>query len=64
MEHEGCEHLRSPARAIDLSDLPPTWLDVGTAELFTDEVCCVRIEDVGLWRSGLAPLIARSLAYI
>ena len=27
----------SPARAIDLSGLPPTFVDVGSAELFRDD---------------------------
>lgn len=27
----------APARATDLSGLPPTWIDVGAAELFRDE---------------------------
>ncbi|KIM98352.1 hypothetical protein OIDMADRAFT_43374 [Oidiodendron maius Zn] len=27
----------APSRATDLSSLPPTWIDVGTAEVFRDE---------------------------
>ncbi len=39
----------APARATDLSGLPPTFIDVGSAETFRDE--CVAFAS-GLWRSG------------
>lgn len=29
--------MSAPARATDLSGLPPTFIDVGTAEVFRDE---------------------------
>ena len=35
---EGVAAYAAPARADDLSGLPPTFLDVGTAETFRDEV--------------------------
>lgn len=39
----------APARAIDLSGLPPAFIDVGAAEIFRDEA----IEyATGLWRAG------------
>ena len=40
-ERRGTKHVsiyEAPARATDLSGLPPTRLDVGSAELFRDEV--------------------------
>lgn len=39
----------SPARATDLSGLPPTFLDVGSAETFRDEVVAFANN---LWRHG------------
>ncbi|KUJ08517.1 putative alpha/beta hydrolase protein, partial [Mollisia scopiformis] len=40
----------APARATDLSRLPPTWLDVGAAELFRDEVVAYASK---LWEGGV-----------
>lgn len=40
----------APARATDLSDLPPTFLDVGDAEVFRDEVVAYASL---LWASGV-----------
>jgi acetyl esterase/lipase len=34
---EGVSHYAAPARASDLSGLPPAFIDVGTADLFRDE---------------------------
>lgn len=39
----------APARATDLSDLPPTYLDVGSAEVFRDEVVAFAR---GIWAAG------------
>ena len=39
----------SPALAADLSDLPPMFIDVGSAETFRDE--CVAFADA-IWRAG------------
>ncbi|MBN9215174.1 MULTISPECIES: alpha/beta hydrolase fold domain-containing protein [unclassified Microbacterium] len=40
----------APARATDLAGLPPTFLDVGTAEIFRDETAdyAARLWDVGV----------------
>jgi acetyl esterase/lipase len=42
-------HYAAPARATDLSRLPPAYLDVGSAEVFRDEV--VQYAS-GLWAAG------------
>jgi acetyl esterase/lipase len=34
---EGVHHYAAPARAADLTGLPPAFIDVGTADLFRDE---------------------------
>lgn len=39
----------APARATNLSGLPPTWLDVGSAELFRDEVVAYASK---MWEDG------------
>ncbi|QVQ50254.1 alpha/beta hydrolase [Spiractinospora alimapuensis] len=39
----------APARAVDLSDLPPAFLDVGSAENFRDEVVTYASR---LWQAG------------
>ncbi len=39
----------APARATDLTHLPPTYIDVASAEVFRDE--CVQFAS-GLWRDG------------
>ncbi|NEA69047.1 alpha/beta hydrolase [Streptomyces sp. SID12488] len=39
----------APARATDLSGLPPAFLDVGSAETFRDEVVAYA---TGLWQAG------------
>lgn len=39
----------SPARAIDLSGLPPTFVDVGSAKLFRDELAAYASN---IWRCG------------
>ncbi|MFJ7147481.1 alpha/beta hydrolase [Streptomyces sp. NPDC100445] len=39
----------APARATDLSGLPPAFLDVGSAETFRDEVVAYAS---GIWRAG------------
>ena len=39
-----------PARATDLSNLPPTWIDVGSAELFRDENVAYATK---LWEAGV-----------
>jgi acetyl esterase/lipase len=39
----------APARATDLSGLPPTFLDVGSAETFRDEVVDFASK---IWKSG------------
>ncbi|MEU3711159.1 alpha/beta hydrolase [Streptomyces catenulae] len=39
----------APARATDLSGLPPTFIDVGSAEVFRDEDVAFA---TGLWRDG------------
>jgi acetyl esterase/lipase len=45
----------APARAADLSGLPPAFLDVGTAETFRDEVVAYASGPVaGGWRGGAA----------
>lgn len=41
----------APARAQDLSGLPPAYLDVGSAETFRDEVVTYASR---LWQSGAA----------
>jgi acetyl esterase/lipase len=40
----------APARAEDLAGLPPTFIDVGTAEIFRDEACDFAAR---LWASGV-----------
>lgn len=40
----------APARATDLSGLPPAYLDVGSAEVFRDETVAYAS---GLWRDGI-----------
>lgn len=40
----------APARAKDLSGLPPTFIDVGSAEIFRDEACDFAAR---LWASGV-----------
>jgi acetyl esterase/lipase len=35
--HEEVSPYAAPARAQDLSNLPPTFIDVGTCDLFRDE---------------------------
>ncbi|MFE2756363.1 alpha/beta hydrolase [Actinosynnema sp. NPDC059335] len=40
----------APARATDLSGLPPTYLDVGDAEVFRDEVVAFASK---LWEAGI-----------
>ncbi|MFB7844048.1 alpha/beta hydrolase [Microbacterium sp. NPDC056052] len=39
----------APARATDLSDVPPTFIDVGTAEVFRDEDVAYAS---GIWAAG------------
>lgn len=39
----------APARATDLSRLPPAYLDVGSAEIFRDEIVAYAN---ALWRAG------------
>jgi acetyl esterase/lipase len=39
----------APARATDLSNLPPTFIDVGSAETFRDEAVAYAS---GIWRAG------------
>jgi acetyl esterase/lipase len=39
----------APARATDLSGLPPTYLDAGSAEVFRDEIVAYAS---GIWASG------------
>jgi acetyl esterase/lipase len=46
---EGVSPYAAAARATDLSGLPPTFLDVGSAEPFRDEV--VAFAD-GIWKAG------------
>ncbi|MFI2713804.1 alpha/beta hydrolase [Micromonospora sp. NPDC018662] len=45
----GVSPYAAPARATDLSDLPSTYLDVGSAETFRDEVVDYAVR---LWRAG------------
>jgi len=45
----GVPPTASPARADDLADLPPTFVDVGSAETFRDEVVAYAH---AIWRSG------------
>jgi hypothetical protein len=45
----GVSIYAAPARATDLSHLPPTYVDVASAEVFRDE--CVELASV-LWREG------------
>lgn len=40
----------APARATDLSGMPPTFIDVGTAEIFRDEACDFAAR---LWAAGV-----------
>jgi acetyl esterase/lipase len=40
----------APARAINLSRLPPAWIDVGSAELFRDENVAYALK---LWECGV-----------
>jgi acetyl esterase/lipase len=40
---DGVSAYAAPARRVDLSGLPPTWIGVGTADLFHDE--CVDFAD-------------------
>jgi acetyl esterase/lipase len=46
---EGVSAYAAPARADDLSDLPPTFLDVGSAETFRDEVVDYAVR---IWQAG------------
>lgn len=46
---EGISPYAAPARADDLSGLPPTFLDVGSAETFRDEVVDYAVR---MWRAG------------
>lgn len=48
----GADHVSSysvPARATNLAGLPPTYLDVGSAEVFRDEVVAFAS---GIWAAG------------
>ncbi|GAA1005147.1 hypothetical protein STXM2123_369 [Streptomyces sp. F-3] len=45
----GVPPYAAPARATDLSGLPPAFLDVGSAETFRDEVVAYAS---GIWRAG------------
>jgi acetyl esterase/lipase len=45
----GVSPYAAPARATDLRDLPPAFIDVGTAEIFRDEA--IAYAD-GLWSAG------------
>ncbi|MFB7927886.1 alpha/beta hydrolase [Streptomyces sp. NPDC056039] len=47
----GVSPYAAPARARDLSGLPPVYLDVGSAETFRDEVVTYALR---LWQSGAA----------
>lgn len=46
----GVSGLAAPARAVDLSGLPPAWIGVGTVDLFHDEDVAYarRLEDAGV----------------
>lgn len=46
---EGVSAYAAPARAEDLSGLPPAFIDVGAAEIFRDEA--ISYAD-GIWRAG------------
>ncbi len=46
---KGVSVYAAPARATDLRGLPPTWLDVGSVDLFRDEV--VRYAST-IWECG------------
>ncbi|KAF2496274.1 alpha/beta-hydrolase [Lophium mytilinum] len=46
---EGVSQYAAAARAKDLSGLPPTFLDVGSAEPFRDEVVTFA---AGIWKAG------------
>jgi acetyl esterase/lipase len=45
----GVSPYAAPARAADLSGLPPAFLDVGSAEIFRDEVVDYAVR---IWRAG------------
>jgi acetyl esterase/lipase len=47
---EGVSAYAAPARCEDLSGLPPTWIGVGTADLFHDEAVdyATRLRDAGV----------------
>ena len=46
---EAVSEYAAPARARDLSGLPPAFIDVGAAEIFRDEA--IAYAD-GIWRAG------------
>ncbi|KAL3447609.1 Alpha/Beta hydrolase protein [Aspergillus insuetus] len=45
------DHLVSPARALDLTGLPPTFIDAGEAEVFRDEAVAYASR---LWACGVS----------
>jgi acetyl esterase/lipase len=47
---ENASIYAAPARATDLSRLPPAWIDVGSAELFRDEDVAYATK---LWEAGV-----------
>nr|WP_318247797.1 alpha/beta hydrolase fold domain-containing protein [Corynebacterium gallinarum] len=59
-EREDINHYAAPARATDLTGLPTTYIDVGSAEVFRDEDIkfALRLLEAGVqtelhvWRGG------------
>ncbi len=47
---DGVSYYAAPARAEDLSGLPPTFIDVGSAEVFRDESVAYATK---LWAAGV-----------
>jgi acetyl esterase/lipase len=59
-DRDDISHYAAPGRAADLSGLPPTYLDAGSAEVFRDEVvqyasrlwACGTQADLHIWAGG------------
>ena len=50
LDHKAVSMYAAPARATDLSELPPAFIDVGSAEVFRDEDVAYASR---LWASGV-----------
>ncbi|GAA0941598.1 hypothetical protein GCM10009559_37240 [Pseudonocardia zijingensis] len=59
-DRDDISHYAAPGRAADLSGLPPTYLDAGSAEVFRDEVvqyasrlwACGTQAELHIWAGG------------